>query len=85
MEKEELQEMLVQEQERTKALQASYDALKLDTEKLGNDNKQLIDYNNKLFMRVSEPIEQKTKELSAEEKETQQLERLHNLMKDRRN
>ena len=68
---EELQEQLLQEQEQRQKLQADYDSLKAKNEELVANNARLTDYNNKLFMRVTEPVQeqQKQKELTAEELE----------------
>lgn len=82
---EELQEQLLQQQEKNKELQVTNDKLKSDNEKLVADNARLTDYNNKLFMRVSEPVKEseKTKELTAEELEAQEIDEIIKLMKER--
>lgn len=84
---EELQEALLQEQEKNKTLQSDYDSLKAKNEELVANNARLTDYNNKLFMRVTEPVQeqQKQKELTAEELEAQEIDTIRNIMKDRRN
>ena len=84
---EELQEALLQEQEKNKTLQGDYDSLKAKNEELVASNARLTEYNNKLFMRVSEPVEeqQKQKELTAEELEAQEIDTIRKIMKDRRN
>lgn len=84
---EELQEALLQEQEKNKTLQGDYDSLKAKNEELVASNARLTEYNNKLFMRVSEPVEeqQKQKELTAEELEAKEIDTIRKIMKDRRN
>ena len=84
---EELQEQLLQEQEQRQKLQADYDNLKAKNEELVASNARLTDYNNKLFMRVTEPVQeqQKQKELTAEELEAQEIDTIRKIMKDRRN
>ena len=84
---EELQEQLLQEQEQRQKLQADYDSLKAKNEELVASNARLTDYNNKLFMRVTEPVkeQQKEKELTAEELEAQEIDTIRKIMKDRRN
>ena len=83
---EELQEALLQEQEKNKTLQGDYDSLKAKTEELVANNARLTDYNNKLFMRVTQPVQeqQKQKELTAEELEAQEIDTVRKIMKDRR-
>ena len=83
---EELQEQLLQEQEQRQKLQADYDILKAKNEELVANNARLTDYNNKLFMRVTEPVQeqQKQKELTAEELEAQEIDTIRKIMKDRR-
>lgn len=83
---EELQEALLQEQEKNKTLQVDYDSLKAKNEELVANNARLTDYNNKLFMRVTEPVQeqQKQKELTAEELEAQEIDTIRKIMKDRR-
>lgn len=84
---EELQEQLLQEQEQRQKLQADYDNLKAKNEELVANNARLTDYNNKLFMRVTEPVQeqQKQKELTAEELEAQEIDTIRKIMKERRN
>ena len=84
---EELQEQLLQEQEQRQKLQADYDNLKAKNEELVANNARLTDYNNKLFMRVTEPVQeqQKQKELTVEELEAQEIDTIRNIMKERRN
>ena len=84
---EELQEQLLQEQEQRQKLQADYDNLKAKNEELVANNARLTDYNNKLFMRVTEPVQeqQKQKELTAEEQEAQEIDTIRAIMKERRN
>lgn len=84
---EELQEALLQEQEKNKTLQGDYDSLKAKNEELVANNARLTDYNNKLFMRVTEPVQeqQKQKELTAEELEAQEINTIRKIMKNRRN
>ena len=84
---EELQEKLLQEQEQRQKLQADYDSLKAKNEELVATNARLTDYNNKLFMRVSEPVQeqQKQKELTAEELEAQEIDTIRKIMEERRN
>ena len=84
---EELQEQLLQQQEANAKLQAEHKALEEKNKKLLEDNARLTDYNNKLFMRITEPVEDKPaeKELTVEEKEAQQINDILKLMKDREN
>jgi regulator of replication initiation timing len=72
---EELQEALLQEQEKNKTLQSDYDGLKAKNEELVASNARLTEYNNKLFMRVSEPVKDEPKEedLTADELEAKEL------------
>ena len=83
---EELQEQLLQEQEQRQKLQADYDNLKTKNEELVANNARLTEYNNKLFMRVTEPVQeqQKQKEHTAEELEAQEIDTIRNIMKERR-
>ena len=83
---EELQEQLLQEQEQRQKLQADYDTIKAKNEELVASNARLTDYNNKLFMRVTEPVQeqQKQKELTAEELEAQEIDTIRKIMKERR-
>ena len=86
MTNEELQEALLQEQEKNKTLQCDYDSLKAKNEELVANNARLTDYNNKLFMRVTAPVQeqQKQKELTGEELEAQEIDTIRKIMKDRR-
>ena len=83
---EELQEQLLQEQDQRQKLQADYDNLKTKNEELVANNARLTEYNNKLFMRVTEPVQeqQQQKELTAEEREAQEIDTIRKIMKDRR-
>lgn len=83
---EELQEALLQEQEKNKTLQSDYDGLKAKNEELVASNARLTEYNNKLFMRVSEPVKDEPKEedLTADELEAKEIENIRKLMKERR-
>lgn len=83
---EELQEALLQEQEKNKTLQSDYDGLKAKNEELVASNARLTEYNNKLFMRVSEPVKDEPKEedLTADELEVKEIENIRKLMKERR-
>lgn len=83
---EELQEQLLQEQEQRQKLQADYDILKAKNEELVANNARLTEYNNKLFMRVTEPVQeqQKQKELTAVELEAQEIDTIRKIMKERR-
>lgn len=82
---EELQEQLLQEQESKKELQTRYDALKNENDELTKSNAKLVEYNNKLFMRVSEPAPQqeRQKPQTAEELENNEIEAIKKLMKER--
>ena len=79
-------EQLLQEQEQRQKLQADYDNLKTKNEELVANNARLTEYNNKLFMRVTEPVQeqQKQKELTGEELEAQEIDTIRKIMKDRR-
>lgn len=82
---EELQEQLLQEQEQRQKLQAEYDSLKAKNEELVANNARLTDYNNKLFMRVTEPVQEQQKDLTAEELEAQEIDTIRKIMNERRN
>ena len=84
---EELQEQLLQEQEQRQKLQSEYDNLKTKNEELVATNAKLTEYNNKLFMRVTEPVQeqQQQKDLTCEELEAQEIDTIRNIMKERRN
>ena len=83
---EELQEQLLQEQEQRQKLQADYDNLKTKNEELVANNARLTEYNNKLFMRVTEPVQeqQQQKDLTGEELEAQEIDTIRKIMKERR-
>ena len=55
---EELRELLVQEQEKNKALEAEKAQLAKNNAELEDKNKSLTDYNQKLFMRITTPEKQ---------------------------
>lgn len=83
---EELQEQLLQEQEARQQLSSEYEQIKAQNEKLEADNKRLMDYNNKLFARVTTPIteDEKPKEpLTQEQVEAtfikEVIEKMHKL------
>ena len=84
---EELQEQLLQEQEQRQKLQADYDSLKAKNEELVANNARLTDYNNKLFMRVTEPVQeqQQQKGLTGKELDAQEIDTIRKIMKVRRN
>lgn len=84
---EELQEELLKERERAEQLKAEYDALKIKNTELVEANSKLTEYNNKLFMRVTEQVEQQEeqRELTPEELESQTIEEIRKIMADRRN
>ena len=83
---EELQEQLLQEQEQRQKLQADYDNLNTENEELAANNARLTEYNNKLFMRVTEPVQeqQQQKDLTGEELEAQEIDTIRKIMKERR-
>lgn len=83
---EELQEALLNEQEKNKTLTAESEKLKATSEELKTTNNSLMEANNKLFMRLATPVEEKQKpqELTTEQKEAQQIEEIRTLMQDRR-
>lgn len=82
MEKEELQEELLKQKEENAKLLAQYNEEKSKNEKLTEDNKRLVEYNNKLFMRVTEPVEtmEKQKELTPEEQEDELIKDILKIM-----
>ena len=82
MEKEELQEELLKQKEENAKLLAQYNEEKSKNEKLTEDNKRLVDYNNKLFMRVTEPVEtkEKQKDLTPEEQEEELIKDIRKIM-----
>lgn len=82
MEKEELQEELLKQKEENAKLLAQYNKEKSKNEKLTEDNKRLVEYNNKLFMRVTEPVEtkEKQKELTPEEQEEELIKDIRKIM-----
>ena len=77
----------MQEQEQRQKLQVDYDNLKTKNEELVANNARLTEYNNKLFMRVTEPVQeqQKQKELTGEELEAQEIDTIRKIMEERRN
>lgn len=83
---EELQEKYLAECEKTKTLTEENNNLKTTNEKLNEDNKRLVDYNNKLFMRVTTPTaeEQPAKVLTPEEQEEEQIKAIRKLMEEQR-
>ena len=82
MEKEELQEELLKQKEENAKLLAQYNEEKSKNEKLTEDNKRLLDYNQKLFMRVTEPVEtkEKQKDLTPEEQEEELIKDIRKIM-----
>lgn len=84
MEIEELEEALLKEQEKNKALASELEALKADSDKLKADNERLLDYNNKLFMRVGTPAEDKPAEETEEVTEEKVIENIKKIMEENR-
>lgn len=83
---EELQEALLQEQEKNKVLQAQYDESIAKNKELEDNNKMLMEHNNKLFMRVSNPVKEDTDEADEDEDDEDKLiSDIQKLMKERRN
>lgn len=84
---EELQEQLLQEQEKNKTLQAQYDESIAKNKELEEKNTKLIEHNNKLFMRVTSPVKEDEQKDTADEEdaETKLISDISKLMKDRRN
>lgn len=82
---EELQEKLLQEQEARKLSDSKYDKLSKDFEELKATNEKLVDYNNKLFMRIEEPIKETPKEKSPDDLEDDEIKVIRELMAKRRN
>lgn len=82
---EELQEKLLQEQEGRKLSDSKYDKLSKDFEELKATNEKLVDYNNKLFMRIEEPIKETPKEKSPDDLEDDEIKVIRELMAKRRN
>lgn len=82
MEKEELQEELLKQKEENAKLLAQYNEEKSKNEKLTEDNKRLVEYNNKLFMRVTEPVDtkEKQKDLTPEEQEEELIKDIRKIM-----
>lgn len=85
MEIEELQEKLLQEQEARKLSDIKYDKLTKDFEELKATNEKLVDYNNKLFMRIEEPIKETPKEKSPDDLEDDEIKVIREIMAKRRN
>ena len=84
MEIEELEEALLKEQEKNKALASELEALKADSDKLKADNERLLDYNNKLFMRVGTPAEDKPADESEEVTEETLINNIKKIMEENR-
>ena len=84
MEIEELEEALLKEQEKNKALASELETLKADSDKLKADNERLLDYNNKLFMRVGTPAEDKPAEETEEVTEEKVIENIKKIMEENR-
>lgn len=86
MDIEELQEKFLQEQEARKTADLNYDKLKKDFEELKATNEKLVEYNNKLFMRIEEPIQDKeiSKEKTPEELEDDEIKAIREIMAKRR-
>ena len=84
MEIEELEEALLKEQEKNKALASELEALKADSDKLKADNERLLDYNNKLFMRVGTPAEDKPADETEEVTEEKVIENIKKIMEENR-
>lgn len=82
MEIDELEEALLKEQEKNKALTSELDALKADSDKLKADNERLLDYNNKLFMRVGTPAEDKPAEETEEVTEETLINNIKKIMEE---
>lgn len=82
---EELQEALLQEQEKNKALQAQYDDSIAKNKELEESNKKLMEHNNKLFMRVTNPSKEDEQDEEDEDDEEKLIKDITQLMKDRRN
>lgn len=82
---EELQEALLQEQEKNRDLQAKHDALSVKNKELEESNKKLLDHNNKLFMRVTGE-EQKSEPSADEEEDAEEalINSIRKTMKERR-
>ena len=87
MTQEELQEALLQAQEHAKELEAKLTAELDKNKELTEQNNKLVDYNNKLFMRVtteSQPQQVEEKPLTAEEAEEKEIAEIKKLMEERR-
>lgn len=80
---EELQEQLLAEREAKNTLVEEVKNLKTTNEKLKVDNERLTEYNNKLFMRVTEPKTEaeKPKEKTDEEREADLIAEIRKKMK----
>lgn len=81
---EELQEKLLEEQEARKNSDLNYQNLKKEFDELKSTNEKLVDYNNKLFMRIEEPIKESPKEKSPEELENEEIKAIREIMAERR-
>jgi len=87
MTQEELQEALLQAQEHAKELEAKLTAELDKNKELTEQNNKLVDYNNKLFMRVTtepQPQQVEEKPLTAEEAEEKEIAEIKKLMEERR-
>lgn len=86
MDIEELQEKILQEQEARKTADLNYDKLKKDFKELKATNEKLVEYNNKLFMRIEEPIQDKeiSKEKTPEELKDDVIKAIREMMAKRR-
>lgn len=84
MEIEELEEALLKEQEKNKALASELETLKADSDKLKADNERLLDYNNKLFMRVGTPAEDKPADETEEVTEETLINNIKKIMEENR-
>ena len=87
MTQEELQEALLQAQEHAKELEAKLTAELDKNKELTERNNKLVDYNNKLFMRVTtepQPQQAEEKPLTAEEAEEKEIAEIKKLMEERR-
>ena len=84
---EELQEQLLQEQEKNKLLQTQLEESSKKNKELEASNTKLMEHNNKLFMRVTHPTKEDDHEEPADEEDAEEklIKDISNLMKERRN